>query len=62
LPKISNENLTIRYDVIDAMFRQIQTTETKKYKTILCPGKYSQQNMIWDKTDLLYLDKRYREL
>jgi hypothetical protein len=45
IPKISNENLTIRYDVIDAMFRQIETTETK-YKTILCPGKYSQQNMI----------------
>lgn len=33
------ENLTIRYDVIDAMFRQVQTNETKKYKKHLLPGK-----------------------
>lgn len=32
------ENLTIRHDVIDAMFRQVQTTETKKYKTHSLPG------------------------
>lgn len=33
------EKLTIRYDVIDAMFRQVQTTETKKYKNHSLPGK-----------------------
>lgn len=33
------EKLTIRYDVIDAMFRQVQTTETKKYKNHSAPGK-----------------------
>lgn len=33
------ENVTIRYDVIDAMFRQVQTTETKAYKKHNLPGK-----------------------
>ena len=33
------ENLTIRYDVIDAMFRQVQTNDTKKYKSHQLPGR-----------------------
>ncbi len=33
------KNLTIRYDVIDAMFRQVHTTETKAYKKHTLPGK-----------------------
>jgi hypothetical protein len=33
------ENLTIKYDVIDAMFRQVQTTDAKKYKKHSLPGK-----------------------
>lgn len=33
------ERLTVRYDVIDAMFRQVQTTDTKKYKNHMLPGK-----------------------
>jgi endoglucanase len=32
-------NLTVKPDVIDAMFRQVQTTETKKYKNHPLPGK-----------------------
>jgi endoglucanase len=32
------DNLTIRYDVIDAMFRQVQTNETKKHKKHSLPG------------------------
>lgn len=33
------ENLTIRRDVVDAMFRQVQTNDTKKYKNHVIPGK-----------------------
>ncbi|MFA5299247.1 MAG: cellulase family glycosylhydrolase, partial [Lutibacter sp.] len=33
------KHVTIKYDVIDAMFRQVQTTETKKYKNHSLPGK-----------------------
>jgi len=33
------ENVTVKPDVIDAMFRQVQTTETKKYKNHPLPGK-----------------------
>ncbi|MCW4468091.1 carbohydrate-binding protein [Flavobacterium sp. MFBS3-15] len=33
------QNVTTKPDVIDAMFRQIQTTETVKYKTHNLPGK-----------------------
>jgi endoglucanase len=32
------EHLTIRYDVIDAMFRQVQSNDTKKYKNHPIPG------------------------
>ncbi|TDD95520.1 cellulase family glycosylhydrolase [Flavobacterium cellulosilyticum] len=32
------ENVTIKRDVIDAMFRQVQTTETKMYKKHSLPG------------------------
>ncbi|MFP9113891.1 carbohydrate-binding protein [Flavobacterium sp. RHBU_3] len=33
------ENVTINYSVMDAMFRQVQTTDTKKYKNHPLPGK-----------------------
>lgn len=33
------ENVTINTSVIDAMFRQVQTTDTKKFKTHNLPGK-----------------------
>jgi hypothetical protein len=39
LPKISNENLTIRYDVIDAMFRQIKLRKPRNIKIHSLPGK-----------------------
>lgn len=32
------EHLTIRRDVVDAMFRQVQTNDTKKYKNHSLPG------------------------
>ena len=33
------QNIKVKYDVIDAMFRQITTTDTKKYKNHPLPGK-----------------------
>ncbi|WP_245744888.1 cellulase family glycosylhydrolase [Flavobacterium frigoris] len=33
------ENTVIKYDVIDAMFRQVQTTDTKEYSSHIVPGK-----------------------
>lgn len=33
------ENVLVKRDVIDAMFRQIQTTETKPFKKVNLPGK-----------------------
>jgi hypothetical protein len=33
------ENTVIKHDVIDAMFRQVQTTSTKKYSSHIVPGK-----------------------
>ena len=33
------ENLVVKKDVIDAMFRQVQTTDTKAYKKHILPGK-----------------------
>nr|WP_315146184.1 cellulase family glycosylhydrolase [uncultured Flavobacterium sp.] len=33
------ENLTVKPDVIDAMFRQVQTNDTKPYKNHKIPGK-----------------------
>jgi len=33
------ENLTVKPDVIDAMFRQVQTNDTKPYKKHVIPGK-----------------------
>ncbi len=33
------QNVTVKPDVIDAMFRQVQTTATKPYKNHVLPGK-----------------------
>lgn len=33
------ENVTVKPDVIDAMFRQVQTNDTKAYKNHIIPGK-----------------------
>ncbi len=51
------EKLTIRYDVIDAMFRQVQTTETKKYKTLLLPGKVFATEYDLGQNGYAYFDK-----
>ncbi len=51
------KKLTIRYDVIDAMFRQVQTTDTKKYKNHTLPGKVFATEYDLGQNRFAYLDK-----
>lgn len=50
------DKLTIRYDVIDAMFRQVQTTETKRYKKHVLPGKIFATEYDLGQNGYAYLD------
>ncbi|MFV8324851.1 cellulase family glycosylhydrolase [Flavobacterium sp. ZS1P14] len=49
--------LTIRYDVIDAMFRQVQTIDTKKYKKHTLPGKVFATEYDLGQNGFAYFDK-----
>ncbi|MBD3583656.1 cellulase family glycosylhydrolase [Flavobacterium selenitireducens] len=51
------ENVTLRPDVIDAMFRQVQTTETKKYKDHPIPGKVFATEFDMGHNGVAYFDK-----
>ncbi|WP_298151683.1 carbohydrate-binding protein [Flavobacterium sp.] len=51
------QNVTIRRDVIDAMFRQVQTTETKKYKNHPLPGKIYATEFDMGTNGFAYFDK-----
>ncbi|QKJ65238.1 cellulase family glycosylhydrolase [Flavobacterium sp. M31R6] len=51
------EHLTIRYDVIDAMFRQVQTNDTKKYKNHVAPGKVFATEFDLGQNGFAYSDK-----
>ena len=51
------KNLTIRYDVIDAMFRQVQTTDTKKYKNHSLPEKVFATEYDLGQNGFAYFDK-----
>ena len=51
------QNLTIRYDVIDAMFRQVQTNDTKKYKNHVAPGKVFATEFDLGQNGFAYSDK-----
>ena len=53
------ENVTIKPDVIDAMFRQVQTNETKPYKKNLIPGKIFATEYDLGTNEQAYLDKDY---
>jgi endoglucanase len=50
------ENLTIRHDVIDAMFRQVQTNDTKKYKNHQLPGRVYATEFDLGKNGYAYAD------
>ncbi len=53
------ENVTVKPDVIDAMFRQVQTNETKPYKKNLIPGKIFATEYDLGTNEQAYLDKDY---
>ena len=51
------ENLDIKQDVIDAMFRQVQTTDTKAYKKHVLPGKVFAAEYDLGQNGYAYFDK-----
>jgi endoglucanase len=51
------EQITIKYDVIDAMFRQVQTNATKAYKKHILPGKINATDYDLGTNSFAYYDK-----
>jgi endoglucanase len=51
------EKVTIKHDVIDAMFRQVQTSETKIYKKHPLPGKVFATEYDLGQNNYAYFDK-----
>ena len=51
------ENVTVKPDVIDAMFRQVQTNDTKPYKKHSIPGKIFASQYDLGTNEYAYLDK-----
>lgn len=51
------EHLTIQYDVIDAMFRQVQTNDTKTYKKHSLPGVVFATEYDLGQNEVAYFDK-----
>ena len=51
------ENLTVKPDVIDAMFRQVQTNDTKPYKNHKLPGKIFATEYDLGTNGFAYFDK-----
>jgi len=53
------ENLTVKPDVIDAMFRQVQTNDTKPYKKHIIPGKIAATHYDLGTNEKAYSDKDF---
>jgi len=53
------ENVTVKHDVIDAMFRQAQTNDTKPYKKHLIPGKIFAVEYDLGTNEYAYMDKDF---
>ncbi|MWB95699.1 cellulase family glycosylhydrolase [Flavobacterium sp. GA093] len=53
------ENVTVKPDVIDAMFRQVQTDDTKPYKKHLIPGKIQATHYDLGTNEIAYSDKDF---
>jgi len=53
------ENVTVKPDVIDAMFRQVQTNDTKPYKNHGIPGKISATHYDLGTNEYAYSDKDF---
>jgi endoglucanase len=56
------DNVTIKYDVIDAMFRQVYSAETKPFKNHTLPGKVFATEYDLGQINQAYLDKDYQNL
>lgn len=53
------ENVKVKPDVIDAMFRQVQTNDTKPYKKHTIPGKFFASQYDLGTNGYAYLDKDF---
>ncbi|MDX6183466.1 cellulase family glycosylhydrolase [Flavobacterium sp. Fl-77] len=53
------ENLTVKPDVIDAMFRQVQSNDTKAYKKHFIPGKIAATEYDLGTNEMAYSDKDF---
>ncbi|KUJ60280.1 glycosyl hydrolase family 5 [Flavobacteriaceae bacterium CRH] len=53
------ENVTVKPDVIDAMFRQVQTNDTKPYKKNIIPGKIAATHYDLGTNEKAYSDKDF---
>lgn len=51
------EHLSVKYDVIDAMFRQVYSTETKSFKNHTLPGKIFATEYDLGQINYAYFDK-----
>ncbi|WP_412463899.1 cellulase family glycosylhydrolase [Flavobacterium mekongense] len=51
------DNVTVKYDVIDAMFRQIRTNDTKPYKKQVLPGRIFTTEYDLGPINFAYFDK-----
>lgn len=56
------ENVTIKHDVIDAMFRQVYSTETKPFKNHSIPGRIFATEYDLGQLNQAYSDKDYQNL
>lgn len=56
------ENVTVKHDVIDAMFRQVYSKETNPFKKHSLPGKIFATEYDLGQMNQAYLDKDYQNL
>lgn len=54
--KVKLENCKINYPVLDAMFRQVQTTETRRYAANIIPGTLFATNFDYGRNGYAYWD------
>lgn len=54
--KVRLENCRINYPVLDAMFRQVQTTETRRYAANILPGTLFASNFDYGRNGYAYWD------
>jgi len=60
--KLKIENCVINHDVLDAMFRQVNTNETKPYAKLLIPGRIYAMDFDMGKNGYAYNDTRSQNI